>query len=291
MKKLYLILIAVFFAGCYYKKSPEMRLCSRLDWQSVLDIFPQNKQQIHDLANKSIVIMDEMLKSLQHHAGQKATFHNTVRLYDNAKFKFTMNQQILLTLSMLSSDPVVRMAANQAVVKLQKYQADKLVRSPILLHAFQDYAHDGNDDQSKTMSTRSFLQKSINHLEHEGANLSSHVGSNLTALSQEIAHLEGQFNVHIVHHNRSIVCSQDELLGVSQQFIDGLMHHRDQYTIPLTYDAFFAVLENCTDAATRQKMFLAFSQRAYPENLAILEKLMNKPNSHNYMETTEFSWV
>jgi hypothetical protein len=72
MKRLYLmVLTLVFFEGCYYKKSPEMRLCSRLDWQSVLEIFPKNKQQVHALAVKSIAIMDEMLATLEHLSKEK----------------------------------------------------------------------------------------------------------------------------------------------------------------------------------------------------------------------------
>ena len=81
-----------------------MRLCNRLDWQSVLDIFPKNTQQIQALKSKSIAIMNEMLETLQDRHDGKPTFHNTVRLYDNAQFKFIMNMQILSTLSMLSCD-------------------------------------------------------------------------------------------------------------------------------------------------------------------------------------------
>ncbi|MDP3788703.1 MAG: M3 family metallopeptidase [Candidatus Chromulinivorax sp.] len=274
MKKFSWIVLALVFAGCYYKKSPEMRLCSRLDWQSVVDMFPKNTQQVKAIKNRSIAIMNEMLDTLKQFSGSKTTFHNSVRVYDNAKFKFTMNMQILSTLAMLSSDVAMRAAADHALVKLQEYQADKLVRSPILLHAFQDYAHHGNDDQSKTMATRSFLKKSINHLEHEGANLSKEVIAQLTTLSRKIADLESKFSTNILHHGRSIVCSQAELAGVPQRYLDSFALHGHEYTIPLTYDACFAVLENCTQAATRKKMFFAFNQRAYPKNLEILEDLM-----------------
>jgi thimet oligopeptidase len=280
MKRFCLILFVLVFGGCYYKKSPEMRLCSRLDWQSVLDMFPKNTQQVKAIKNRSIAIINEMLETLKQLSSTKATFHNTVRVYDNAKFKFTMNMQILSTLAMLSPDVEMRAAADHALVKLQQYQADKLVRNPILLHAFQDYAHYGNDDQSKTIATRSFLQKSINRLQHEGASVSKEVASQLRVLSKKIADLEGQFGANILHHGRSIVCTQAELAGVPQRYLDGFTKRGHEYTIPLTYDAFFAVLENCTDAATRQKIFLAFSKRAYPQNLEILEELMSKRNEY-----------
>ena len=280
MKRFYLMLVLLAFGGCYYKKSPEMRLCSRLDWQSILDIFPKNAQEIKAMKNRSIAIMDEMLVTLQQVSGERATFHNTVRVYDNAKFKFTMNMQILSTLSMLSPDNEIRNAADRAVMKLQQYQADKLVRNPILLHAFQNYAEHGTDDQSKTISTRSFLQKSINRLEHEGANLSPKIALKLTNLAKEIKHLEGQFGANILYHGQSIVCSRAELVGLPEHYFNNFTHYHDMYTIPLTYDAFFGVLENCTNAATRQKMFLAFSKRAYPKNLEVLQKLMSKRDEY-----------
>ncbi|MBV8661293.1 MAG: hypothetical protein JO129_04065 [Candidatus Dependentiae bacterium] len=284
MKRFCLLFVLMIFAGCYYKKSPEMRLCTRLDWESVLTMFPSNKQQINALKNRSIAIMDDMLESLQSLEEAKHTFHNTVRVYDNAKFKFIMNMQILSTLSMLSSDPVIRITAHHALVKLQQYQADKLVRNPIILHAFQNYAHHGSDDQSKTVSVRSFLQKSINHLEHEGASLSPEIRSKLNELSREIAHLENQFSVNVLHHNGFISCGKDELAGVPQQFLDGLILHKDNsYKIPLSFDAFFAILENCSNSKTRKKMFLAFSNRAYPKNLEIIEKLMCKRDEYAHL--------
>jgi thimet oligopeptidase len=282
MKRWYMIAAVLFFTGCYYKKSPEMRLCNRLDWQSVLDIFPKNTQQIQTLKSKSIAIMNEMLETLQDRHDGKPTFHNTVRLYDNAQFKFIMNMQILSTLSMLSCDSAIRMAADQAVAKLQQFKAETLIRNPILLHAFQDYAQHGTDDQSKTIETRSFLQKSINRLEHEGASLSSSVMVKLKKLSKEIDHLQGQFHANLAHHAVSIHFHRDQLTDVPQKYLDGFVLHGHNYTVPLTYDAFFAILESCSNAATRQQMFIAFSKRAYPANMQVLEKLMKK--RHEYAQ-------
>jgi thimet oligopeptidase len=280
MKRWYMISLIVIFAGCYYKKSPEMRLCSRLDWQSVLDVFPKSTQEIQTLKNKSIAIMNEMLETLQDQSIGKPTFHNTVRLYDNAQFKFLMNLQILSTVAMLSTNHALRLAADQAVSKLQQYKAEKLVRNPTLLHAFQSYAQHGNDDQSKTVETRSFLQKSINRLEHEGASLSSEVMVKLKKLSKEIDHLQGQFTANIAHHNASIQVHRHELTGLSDEDLKGFKLSGSQYTIPLTYDAFFLILENCSNAATRQKMFITFNKRGYPSNMHILEKLITKRNEY-----------
>ena len=281
MKRWYMISAVLIFAGCYYKKSPEMRLCSRLDWQSVLDVFPKNVDQVKALKNRSIAVMNEMIESLQDRSSKKSTFHNTVRLYDNAQFKFTMNLQILSTLAMLSGDGRLRLAAQDAITQLHHYQADTLIRSSSLLHAFENYAQHGNDDQSKTAATRSFLQKSIQRLEHEGANLSPKVIAKLKKLAKEIDHLEGQFSANCMnHHHKTIDCHRDELAGVPEALLHRCVEHGNFYSIPLTYDAFFAVLENCTNAATRQKIFFAFNKRAYPVNQHVLEKLIKKRNEY-----------
>ncbi len=282
MKRWYMMLALIFFAGCYYKKSPEMRLCSRLDWQSMVNVFPKNVAHIHTIKNKSIAIMNEMLESLEQ-SNVATTFFNTVRLYDNAKFKFIMNKQILSAISMLSSDPALRVAADHAVMKLQQYEEDKLMRSPILLNAFRNYVKNGNDDQSKTSSTRFFLQKSINHLEHEGANLSHHDIAKLKKLSKEIAHLESQFMHNIANHHRHMYLHPQELQGVSPDLLAGFDMHGHQYKILLNYDIFFAILENCSNAATRQKVFVEFSNRAYPVNEAILDKLLQKRDEYAHL--------
>lgn len=280
MKRLYGLLLLMFFAGCHYVKSPQMRLCSRLDWQSIIDIFPKNAQQVHAMKNRSIAIVDQMLETLQAQEPKSRNFHNSIRLYDNAKFKFVMNLQVLSTLSMLSFDPHLRCAANDAVMQLQKYQADNLVRNPILLHAFQDYAQYGHDDQSKTISVRTFLQTSINRLEHEGANLSPEIVAKLKHLSKDIRALEAEFGSHILYHAGSVVCKQDELVGVPAYYLATLQQSKRGYTVPLTYDSFFTILENCTIAATRKKIFLEFNKRVYPKNEDVLKKLIHKRNEY-----------
>ena len=282
MKRWYLLFVFLFFTGCYYKKSPEMRLCSRLDWQSVVDLFPKTVHDIKALKNRSIAVMHEMLATLERTPAEKSTFHNTVRVYDNAQFKFIMNSQILSTLAALSTDEHVRAAAHHALLQLQQYQADTLVRNATILHTFQNYAQFGNDDQSKTISTRSFLQKSIQRLQHEGAGLSSKTTHHLHAIAQQITHLESQFLGHIAHDHGKIMCSLDELAGTSEQFIHSLHRKHDSYAVPLTYDAFCMIMENCTNSATRKKMFIAFNQRTYPKNLEVLEKLIKK--RHEYAQ-------
>lgn len=280
MKRLYGFLLLIFFAGCHYSKSPEMRLCSRLDWQSVVDIFPKNVEQVAAMKKRSIAIVDQMLESLESCQPKHRNFHNSVRLYDNAKFKFIMNLQMLSITSMLSSDIHLRNAANNAVLELQKFQAETLVRNPILLHAFQDYTQYGHDDQSKSISVRTFLQKVINRLEHEGANSSQDLLEKLNNLSRQIRDLESKFSSHILYQNKSIFCKQDELVGVPTSYLETLQKSKHGYQVPLTYDSFFVVLENCSVGATRKKIFLEFNRRVYPENEKILIELIKKRNEY-----------
>ncbi|MGZ6250898.1 MAG: M3 family metallopeptidase [Candidatus Chromulinivorax sp.] len=280
MKNYYFLGLLLLVSGCFYQKSPQMRLCSRLDWQSVIDIFPKSTHLVHQTVNNAIKVMQEMLHSLQHQSMQNPTFHNTVRLYDNAQFRFTTYKQVLSTIAHLHDDVSMRSAAAQAVEKLDTYYADHLVRNPILLHAFENYVQHGNDDQSKTAGTRSFLQKSIQNLEHEGANRSQDMIMKLHRLSHEIHQLEHQFLKQITHKHKVIHCALPELAGVPKEFIAKLEQKHNQYIVPLTYEAFFAILENCTNQQTRQKMFFAFNQRAYPENVKTLEKLCQKRNEY-----------
>ena len=283
MKRLYGILLLMFFAGCHYVKSPEMRICSRLDWQSVLNMFPTTSHQINGIKNRSLALLDEMLKTLNQTAPKDRNFHNTVRLYDNAKFKFVMNLQMLSTIAMLSSDTHLRSCANSAVHELQQYQADNLVRNPILLHAFQEYAQHGHDDQSKSVSVRTFLQKSINKLEHEGANLASDVLAKLNKLSKEISYLENQFCSHVLSHSGSVDFKRDELAGVPLSFLENLQQNKYGYKVPLTYESFFTILENCSVAATRKKFFLEFNRRVSAHNEDLLKKLITKRNEYAHV--------
>ncbi len=257
-----------------------MRLCSRLDWTSIVELFPTSKHAIFSLKDTTIAEMKNMVHLLEKTADGHRTFYNTVRLYDSAKFKFMMYKQIFATLATLSFDDDIRLAAEQAFDELQKYETDHLIRNPHILHAFQNYAQHGIDDQNKTSSTRSFLEKMINQLEHEGASLSKKSLHHVYKLSEKIHHTEKLFMSNLMHAHKSLSLSHEELQGVPTAFLVGHKQSDGMYKIPLNYDSFFAILENCEVLQTRKKFFFAWNNRVHPANYVLLKKLLGLRNEY-----------
>ena len=279
MKRFYLFLMIFFLVGCNNSEKIKIRVCNRLDMQAAVDIFPKTVTEITALKNQAITVIDNMLKDLEEiQLSDQPTFHNSIRIYDNAKLKYQTNLQILSTLSLLDRSSAIRSAANSAVFQLQKYEADSIARNPILFQTFQNYLEKGNDDRYSTNVVQSFLHKTLDNLKRQGAHLSSEEIIKLNQLEKEIKSLEAQFRGNIFYSYNSIEFTKEDLSGVSDAFIKTLVEKNGKYIVPVNYDSFFAISENCSIEATRKKFFFAFGRRAYPQNISVLKQLMNKRN-------------
>jgi thimet oligopeptidase len=65
-------------------------------------------------------------------------------------------------------------------------------------------------------------------------------------------------------------------LGLEDDYIATLTTDDGLYILGVDYPTYFRVMENCTSAATRQKLYNAFSNRAYPVNEELLKAIMHK---------------
>ena len=69
--------------------------------------------------------------------------------------------------------------------------------------------------------------------------------------------------------------SHEELSGVESDFISALKRaDNGMYILGVDYPTYTAVMENCSCEQTRKKLFLAFTNRAYPANDHVLKRVI-----------------
>lgn len=283
------LVLIVFVSGCKNKKSPEKeRMCSRINVEQVISLLPHTVEDINALGSSSQQVMNDMILGLDITKAKDRVFANTVRPYEVAKFEFLMNKNLLTILSLLSSDQAMQEAARSQILSIDKYEADILMRNVSIYKAFKEYASDGIDIYCKRGANQQFLQKTIQAFDKQGMLLPFEQRVDVIALDKEANQLAAQFNGNIVYDNRSIVVASKDLAGIPEYFIKTL--RRDavgDYILPVDFETFFTVMENCELEKVRKEYFLAFGQRAYPQNKYVLQDLFQK--RHKFSQRLGFS--
>ncbi len=97
------------------------------------------------------------------------------------------------------------------------------------------------------------------------------------SLIKELTALSLDFETNIAKDNCKILVSKDELEGMDKSFIDNLQKDKNgMFILGCDYPTYFSIMENCTVATTRQKLHTAFNNRAYPQNMEVLNKVISK---------------
>lgn len=271
-------LVSVLFVGCKNKKQPEKeRMCSRVDVERVISLLPHSVEEVNLLGSSSQQIMNDMIFGLDTIKAKNRTFSNTVRPYEVAKFDFLMHKNLLTILAFLSSNQAIQAAANAQALSLDRYETDVLMRNVSIYHAFKEYSVDGPDIYCKRGANQQFLQKKIQAFDNQGMLLPFEQRVDMIALDKEANGLAAQFNGNIVYDNRSIVVSDKDLGGIPRSFMGTLqLNAQGDYILPIDFETFFMIMENCESEKVRKEYFLAFGQRAYPQNKYVLQDLLQK---------------
>lgn len=277
MKKLvvFLLLLSVI-TGCKRKQIEKERMCSRIDLERILDLIPISAESVTQLGKSTKNSMEAMLESINNVAQDSRTFANTIRPYDQARFEFLMDRNILSILAKLSNNPEIQLAAASQTQQLDQYQDEVLDSSIVLYQAFSDYSQHGIDVFKKAIATRYFLQKKLQNFKLQGTHLPVAQQVELKQLGKDIEQLASQYRSNIEHDVRKIIVPAKSLKGLSKVFLQTLKKdRRGDYIVPVDQKTFNVVMKECLVEKTRKEFFLAFGQRAYPQNISVLQDLLD----------------
>lgn len=279
MKKLLLIILVLFLVvpGCKHKKVEKERMCSRINLEYILSLFPQTVTELEELVESTKRSMNHTIESIDDIQADKRTFANTIRVYDRAKFDFLMNKNVVSTIAQLSDKIDMQVAGKEQLQGLDQYEADVLQRSAVLYQALKEYEEFGTDIPRKTFPVKYFLQRMFQNFKQKGIELPVAQRAEVNSLEKDIGQLSARYVGNVVHDSGNLVLSAKDLQGVPQSFIHMLPQDRHgDYIVPLNKQVYSMIMQNCQVEPTRREYFLAYGQRAYPQNVSILKDLLNK---------------
>jgi len=249
------------------------------DAQSVVALFPKTPDEIHTRVDLYLAQAKEDLNTLIAHTNDQRTFANTAQFLDTigGLSNISLTSNMIYTLKEVHPDAAIRDAAESAIQKIQAFWIDEVSNNKQLYNAFSAYAQGNAQNENLTPAQIYYLQESMKGFLRAGLDLPDNELAQLCSLKKELANLSMQFSTNIAKDESYITVTKEELNGLEDDFLSALPSMQENtYRLGIDYPTYFNVMENCTIENTRKRLHDAFTNRAYPENDAILKQIVAK---------------
>ncbi|HSC25525.1 MAG TPA: M3 family metallopeptidase [Candidatus Babeliales bacterium] len=235
-----------------------------------------------DIIQKTPLYIDEAKNSIDAIVAishDKRTFANTAQPLDEVASlsNLAIAQRIYEALELLSPDTDIRNAAHDAFIKIQNFWVDHVTSNKALYNAFMAYAAKNDERENLSDQQRYFINDTLASFKREGLSLPDETLMRVNVLRKELAALSADFDRNIAQDNSSISVTREELAGLGDEFVDTLVRSHDNlYVLGVDYPTYFRVMENCSITQTRKNLYIAFNNRAYSINDALLKTIIIK---------------
>jgi len=247
--------------------------------QDIIKLFPKNPDEINNLVKKYITQTKNKIEKIIVLDQEERTYKNTAQELDNLSSidNISIFFSTLSALEMLSPEKEIREAAHHALLTLQKFWVDNVSNNVKLYKAFKSYANNNQDKENLSEEEKYFISETLQDYKRAGLDLPEDKLTQVKKINKKLGELGLAFETNIATDQTHILVTKQELEGINQEFINNLEKNSDNiYVLRTDYPTYFTIMDNCSVENTRKKFYLAFNNRAYPQNLEILKKIIKK---------------
>jgi len=254
-------------------KGTDTMLAAAKTTQEVVNLFPETPVQIEQWTDKALKEWQEKIDAIIAIENKDRTWENTVKAYDNLALD---NAAILVAglyvLQMVSPDEAIRNTAQKNVLKGENFVIDNLSNNVALYNALDYYAKHQAKNENLSTKQQYFLNETLASFVRQGLNLPAKELEKVKLIQKEIAKLTQEFGQNIAVDKSTIEVTKEELPGLSDEYLATLKQTDDgKYILGVDTPTYRQVMQNVANAQTREKMYHAFSNRAYPKNDELLK--------------------
>jgi Zn-dependent oligopeptidase len=221
--------------------------------------------RVKEDAEKKIKVISDIPAASRSHA-------NTLMAFDELGYELS---EILMRLSLIAAtyvDDSIRNRANEASAELSLY-ANNLYLNKGLYKSLKDFASSSAAKQLKP-NHQKFLRENILLFEKNGMKLDDSQAAELKKLNEKLVNFGIAFDRNIAEHRDSIVFSEEALAGIKEITKNPWKRANGSYVVYINGPAYTEIMSNASKPETRKQMFLKYNNRAYPQNLVVLDSLL-----------------
>ena len=176
---------------------------------------------------------------------------------------------------MTNPDKDIREAAHDVSIRTQELYIEHF-DNKLVYQVFKDFEEKKElvaqlDDEEKYA-----LDEQMKEFKLSGLMLKDEDFKAFKELQKRKVSLEAAFDTNINIDSSNIVCDKAELVGMNESFVDALKKNEEgKYIVRADGPTKEELLSYCIIAETREKFWKMSMNRAYPENVSILEELLS----------------
>ncbi len=234
------------------------------------------KGEISELIEKALSEAKAGLDEIARLPHESRTFQNTPEAIEHVTAKLVRTVDPILFMKDVSTNSALRKEAALYDQKVQEFMIQISLRKD-LYEAFQAFQKNmGNDFSTLDSSQQRLIELMVRDFKKSGVWLQGEKLEELRALKIELAKLETEFSQNLNENTDTLLFTPEELEGVPRNFLEGLKRKEGtgRYIMPVKIDYYVPVMENAICSETRKRMYMAWVNRAVPENLDLLARIL-----------------
>ena len=241
------------------------------DVASVADMYPKDATAAARLVAEVLEDAQRIKNEIIAIPATERTYENTVMASDRLEQLLSVTSNLLGVFEMVSADVEHR---NDAMNSF-RVAATALMRDKSFFVAFNEYQDNGMKKEDLADDQRYAFAEQMRAFKVQGYALDDEKFVHVTALSQEMSDIGSRFFAAINADHSSIVVDQEALSGVDEAFVAAQERNAEgKVIVYVNGPSLNAVMKYCSNPDTRKLFSRAWNQRAYPENIPVLESLL-----------------
>ncbi|CCW61791.1 unnamed protein product [Phytomonas sp. EM1] len=248
-----------------------------------ISLFPKTVSECQELVSAAKKRALASLKDIYDVGKENRTFENTAECLDIAITELDISTNLLSVIANVFPSKEVRDESIEQMKELKMFSIIHFESNRQLYHALKDvqsneaYQTEYVGKKGRNAEYAFWLEETLDKYKRGGMELPEPEFQNVASLKKDIMELCTVFQQNINEDATELQFPTDALRGVSESVVNSLKKGDDgKHILKLDYPTFFEVMANCEIASTRQAMFIAFNNRAYPQNENVLRDIIHK---------------
>lgn len=267
MKKLFIFTLFAI-SGIIQAQNMQSNILLRHD-NKPIDFTKVNAAAIKEAVAIVIKSSDEKIKKIV--AVKAQTLSNTLIAYDDLQYEINDLSMKIGLIQSTYSDETIRNSAYEESEKLSVYGSTFNLNEP-LYKAIKRFSLSKRivfTDQQKK-----FLSDIIISFEKSGMKLSATDRKPLEEINNKLIKFGNLFDKNISESKDSLTFDEADLKGIDAETLNSWKKPNGKYVVYVNGPNVIKIGENAENSNTRKAFGLRYNNRAYPQNIAVLDSLL-----------------
>jgi Zn-dependent oligopeptidase len=273
MKKLF-ILTFFAIAGIIQAQTATTNILLKHE-NKPIDFTKVNAATVQEAVALVIKSSDEKVKNII--AVKNQNIANTLVAYDDLSYEIADLSMKIGLISSTYSDETIRNTAYAESEKLSVYSSNLGLNEP-LYKAIKKFSL----NKTITLSTKQkkFISDIVISFEKNGMKLSTADRKPLEEINNKLIKFGNAFDKNIAESKDSVTFNEVDLKGIDSESLNSWKRPNGKYVVYINGPNSIKIIENAEISNTRKIISEHYNNRAYPQNIAVLDSLLYYRNEY-----------